>query len=100
MPIRKSFGECFGKGSRAPPHAWQPRTSPSGPDIWALVGLSSGRRSGVAGARAYQLVFDLLLQRVCDPAGGAADREQGEGAAWFEAQRAAQRYQREIDVRL
>src|SRR5262249_55193990 len=72
--------------TRAPPHGGQPRTTPSGPDIWALVGLSGGRRSGVAGARAYQLVFDLLLQRVCDPAGGAADREQGEGAAWFEAQ--------------
>jgi hypothetical protein len=22
--FRKSFGECFGKGSRAPAHAWQP----------------------------------------------------------------------------
>ena len=57
-------------------------------------------RAGVAGARAYRFVFRLLLERVRDPASGAADREQRKRAAGLETERAAQRHQCEIDVRL
>ena len=62
---------------------------------------SSGlrRRADIARAWADQLAFRLLLQRVRDPADGAADREQRERAARREAERTAQRHQREVDVR-
>src|SRR5205807_5557545 len=57
------------------------------------------RRADVAGARADEGSRRLLLQRMGDPAGGAADREEREGGAARQTDGAAQRDEGAVDVR-